>query len=241
MIELQNVSYSYEGVPALRDVSFSLNGEKAVAFIGPNGSGKSSLLKILCGILTPSRGRYLFDGEEVTQRRLRDQAFAKKFHQRVGLVFQNAEAQLFCASVREEVAFGPMQMGLEQSEVDRRVHDTAGLTGIEALLDRPPWDLSEGEKRRVAFACVLSLNPDVLLLDEPMSGLDPRSKRSIAGLLRALISAGTTVLCATHDFRLIEGIFESAVVFSEDHRVVGRGPYAKIVGDTELLSANNLI
>ena len=240
MIRLHGVSYSYEGCPALRDVDLDVARGSAVAFIGPNGSGKSTLLHLLNGIVLPDTGSYVFDGEEVTRARLRDQVFAKRFHQRIGFLFQNPDNQLFCPSVEEEIAFGPRQMGFPENEVAARVADCSELLGIAHLAGRAPWHLSEGEKRKVAFASVLSLNPEVLALDEPMNGLDPRTKRFLRELLLSMSSAGKTILCATHDFRYVEGVFERAVVFSEDHRIIREGTYDEVASDRDFLNANNL-
>jgi cobalt/nickel transport system ATP-binding protein len=192
-------------------------------------------------VVLPETGSYVFDGEQVTRARLRDQGFAKRFHQRIGLLFQNPDNQLFCPSVREEIAFGPRQMGLPEDEIAARVADCGDLLGIGHLADKAPWNLSEGEKRKVAFASVLSLNPEVLALDEPMNGLDPRTKRFLRDLLLSLREAGKTILCATHDFGYVDGVFEKAVVFSEDHRIVREGAYDEVASDRDFLNANNLL
>ena len=241
MIELTNVSYSYEGRAALREVALTVSRGDSVALLGPNGSGKSTLLKLLSGIVLPDSGSYRFDGESVTRATLKDQASARRFHQRIGYLFQNAEAQLFCPSVLEEVTFGPRQMGFDEPEVARRARDCLGLLGISSLADRPPWGLSDGEKKKVALASVLSLNPEVLALDEPMNGLDPRTKRFLRELVISLRQAGKTILCATHDFPYVRDVFSTAVVFSAEHRLVRIGPFEEVVSDTVFLEGNNLI
>jgi len=261
MIQLRGVSCSYDGAAgaavrgqgtssaagsdagrcaALSGVDLDVERGAMTAFIGPNGSGKSTLLKLLAGVVPADAGSYVFDGEPVTRRSLKDQAFGKRLHQRVGLLFQNPDSQLFCASVEEEVAFGPRQMGLSEEDVAARVDDCCGLLGIRDLRGRAPWHLSEGEKRKTALAAVLSLNPEVLLLDEPMNGLDPRTRRFLRDLLLSLHAAGKTVLCATHDFRHVDGIFRQAVVISEDHRIIREGRYDEVVADRDFLEANNL-
>ncbi len=144
--------------------------------MGANGCGKSTLLKLLNGIISPDSGSYGFHGEEVTHKKLQDEKFSKLLHQKIGFVFQNSDTQLFCSSVYDEVAFGPRQMGLEESEVEHRVNDCLALLGIQEFRNRIPYHLSGGEKRKVAIAACLSLNPEVLVLDEPMNGLDPRRK-----------------------------------------------------------------
>lgn len=243
MIELTGVSCSYaEGeVEVLRDLDLRVGRGDSVALIGPNGCGKSTLLKLLNG-LTPARtGRYVFDGEAITPERLRQAPFAKRFHQRIGFLFQNSDAQLFCPLVHEEIAFGPRQMGLAEPEVARRVADCLDLLGIAALRDRVPYHLSGGEKRKVALASVLALDPEVLVLDEPMTGLDPRTKQSLRELLVALNAAGKTVLGSTHDFKYVEGLFRTAVVLGADHRVARVGPYQEIIEDERFLRAQNIL
>ncbi|HEY9594801.1 MAG TPA: ABC transporter ATP-binding protein [Spirochaetia bacterium] len=241
MIRLQGVSCTYEGVPALSGIDLAIERGSSTALIGPNGSGKSTLLRLVNGIVVPDAGSYVFDGDVVSRASLRDRAFARRLHQRVGFLFQSPEAQLFCPSVAEEIAFGPRQMGLGDEEVGARVADCLALLGIAELADRPPWRLSEGEKRKVALAAVLSLNPDVLTLDEPMNGLDPRTKRFLRELLLSLRAAGKTIVCATHDFRYIDGVFDTAVVISEDHRIARIGPFEVVARDGDFLRANNLL
>jgi cobalt/nickel transport system ATP-binding protein len=241
MIELRDVSFSYADAPALAHIDLSIGRGQAVALVGPNGSGKSTLLKLLNGIVFPEDGSYRFDGEEITQARLKDQRLAKRFHQRVGFLFQNSDAQLFCTSVYDEVAFGPRQMGLDEPEIERRVGDCLDLLGIAALARRVPYHLSGGEKRKVALASVLALNPDVLALDEPMNGLDPRTKHFLRDFLIAMRSAGKTIVCATHDFEYVEGIFDRAAAFSVSHGIARTGSYAEVVGDRDFLKAGNII
>ncbi len=241
MIELRDVSCSYDGITALSRISLRVLPGESVAFIGPNGSGKSTLLKLLNGVVLPEAGTYLFDGEEITPARLRDARFAKKMHQRIGLLFQNVDAQLFCPTVYDEIAFGPRQMGFDGDVVDARVRDCLELLGITHLGARAPYTLSEGEKRRVALAAVLALNPEVLALDEPMNGLDPKTKRFIREVIRSLSGAGKTILCSTHDFSYVEGLFARAVVISVDHSIVRDGDYTATLGETDFLARHNIL
>jgi len=143
--------------------------------------------------------------------------------------------------VYEEVAFGPGQMELAESEIERRVDDALRLLGIESLRQRVPYHLSGGEKRKVALASVLVLNPDVLALDEPMNGFDPRTKHFLRGFLVSMRSAGKTIVCATHDFEYVEGVFDCAAVFSVAHGIVRTGAYDEIVGDREFLRRENIV
>jgi cobalt/nickel transport system ATP-binding protein len=241
MIQLSGVSCSYGEGDVLAGIDLRIGRGDSVALIGPNGCGKSTLLKLLNGLVPARAGRYAFDGEAITLERLRQAPFAKRFHQRIGFLFQNSDAQLFCPVVYEEIAFGPRQMGLPEAEVARRVEGCLELLGIGGLRGRVPYHLSGGEKRKVALASVLALNPEVLVLDEPMNGLDPRMKQSLREIMVALNAAGKTVLCSTHDFKYVEGVFRTAVVLGDDHRVARVGAYPQIVNDEAFLRARNII
>jgi cobalt/nickel transport system ATP-binding protein len=241
MIRIEHASFSYEGVEALSDVDVTIARGEAVALMGANGSGKSTLLKLINGIVSPQRGRYLFDGEEITRKKLNDSRFSKQFHKRVGFVFQHSDTQLFCADVFDEVAFGPRQMGMDEKEVTLRVDECLELLGISHLRGRQPYHLSGGEKRKVAVAAVLSLNPDVLTLDEPMNGLDPRTQRWLVELLVKLNRAGKTLITSTHNLELVQELSRRAILFGEDHRVAADMPTEKLLEDMELLRRVNLV
>lgn len=241
MIRLEGVCFSYGDVPALRDITVTVPRGATVALMGPNGSGKSTLMKILTGLEPVTQGTYCFDGQTVDHRTLTNRTFAKNLHRRIGFLFQNSEAQLFCPTVADEVAFGPLQLGLDEGAVEERVADCLALLDIEALREKPPYQLSEGEKRKVALAAVLSLNPEVLVLDEPLNSLDPRTKRFLRTLLENLHHSGKTILASTHDFQYLEGFFSTAVVLSQDHRVLRSGPYDGIIADRTFLEAHNIL
>ncbi|WP_058303585.1 energy-coupling factor ABC transporter ATP-binding protein [Gorillibacterium timonense] len=241
MLDLQDVSYQYRGKFALDGITLRIEQGGAVAFIGPNGSGKSTLFKLMNGLLFPSRGRYRFDSEEITEDKLKDVAFSRRFHQRIGFVFQNPDTQLFCSSVQEEIAFGPHQMGLAESDVNRRVEDCLELLQIKKLRGEHPWNLSGGEKKRVAIAAVLAMNPDVLVLDEPMNGIDPKGKAFLRELLLRLHASGKTIVAATHDFAYVEGIFRRAVVLTEDHRLVRDDEAERVMSDSVFLKQHNIM
>ena len=199
MIELKNVSFSYpDGVRALQDLDLTLERGASVALLGPNGCGKTTLLRLLNGLIFPSSGEYRFNGDLIDRSALKDATFSKQFHRRVGYVFQNVDAQLFCGSVEDEIAFGPRQMGLDEAEISRRVDDCLELLQISPLRRRAPYALSGGEKRRVAFACVLALNPDALTMDEPLAGLDVGTQRRLLDFLVGLRRAKKTLIFATH-------------------------------------------
>lgn len=239
---LSNVSYHYlSGAVALEDVSLTIAPGEKIAILGANGSGKSTLLRLLSGLAFARTGQVRAFGQEVTEAGLQDEATAYRFRRRVGFIFQNSDAQLFSPTVREEIAFGPLHIGLPPAEVEGRVHDIARLLDIEPLLDRAPFQLSGGEKKKVAIACVLTLNPDALLLDEPTAGLDPRSQSWLLNLLLRLNGAGKTLVTATHDLNMVPTLADRVFVFSEQHRLVAQGPSRDILADTDLLLRVNLI
>ncbi|MBZ9689282.1 energy-coupling factor ABC transporter ATP-binding protein [Clostridium estertheticum] len=242
MIKMENIYYSYDsGDTALKDVSLQINAGESVAFIGPNGSGKSTLMKLINGLVSPSSGSYSFEGVEITSKHLQNDSFLKSFHKKIGFVFQNSEVQLFCSNVYEEIAFGIRQMGMPEEEVQKRVEDILKLLKVEDLKHRQPYHLSGGEKRKIAIASVLVMNPEVLVFDEPMNGLDPESKRFLRELMILLNDAGKTILCSTHDFEYVKGVFKRVVVFSKDHTIIRDGSYKEIMEDNEFLFNNNII
>ena len=241
MLALKEVYCSYNQIKALRNISLNIAKGEAVAFLGPNGSGKSTLMKIINGIMFADKGSYYFDGNEITSKKMNDPAFSKNFHKRIGFLFQSSETQLFCTIVYDEVAFGPRQMGLTEEEVDRRTIDSLKLLNLEDLKDRTPYHLSGGEKRKTALASILVMNPDVLVLDEPMNGLDPKTKRFLSQLIIQLNRSGKTIICATHDFAYMEGVFNRAVVLSGEHTIARDDEYKKIINDEEFLIHNNII
>ena len=241
MIELIDVNYSYEGNKALNGINIKIEKGQSVSLLGPNGSGKSTLLKLINGLIFPSSGVYRFDGEEITAKKLKDAKFSKLFHQRLGFVFQNSETQLFCSNVFDEIAFGPRQMGFDEKTVASRVDDCLGLMGMLDFKDRQPYHLSGGEKKKVAIACVLALNPEVLVLDEPMNGLDPRTERWLAEFIIKLNKSGKTIITSTHNLELVQEISERAVLFDESHTIAADLQTYKLLDDIELLKRVNLV
>lgn len=242
MIDIKNVSYKYDTkVVALKDINFHVDEGEAIALIGVNGSGKSTLMKLLNGLITPDVGSYLFEGEEINYKKLQNEKFSKAFHKKIGFVFQNSEVQLFCSNVYDEIAFGPRQMGMDEEEVKKRVEDTLKLLKIDELRNRQPYHLSGGEKKKVSIASVVVLNPDVYIFDEPMNGLDPKTKRFLKEFMITINNAGKTILCSTHDFEYVKGVFKRSVVFSSDHTIIRDGTYDGIMSDTTFLYDNNII
>lgn len=237
---IRRVSFRYGSVPALSDVSFSMARAECLAVLGASGAGKTTLLRIMSGLLRPAEGEIDFLGRSLFGDWLGG-AEEPRFRAMVGLVFPEPDVQLFCPTVYDEVAFGPLQLGLGTSEVRARVEDTMEMVGIEGLKDRPPHRLSSGEKKKVQIASILSVNPSVLLLDEPTFGLDPRTQVWLLELLLRLKEAGKTFVLATHDLSLVEDFAERAMVLAEDHRLAADGPAHTILRDRELLLRVNLI
>ncbi|MCU0841805.1 MAG: energy-coupling factor ABC transporter ATP-binding protein [Thiobacillaceae bacterium] len=236
MIELDGVSYRYNGSVALGELSLRVEpGEKAV-LLGANGTGKSTLLKILAGLLAPTSGTYRYQGEAVDPKRLRNAARNRRFRREVALLFQNPDAMLFNPTVFDEIAFGPRQLGLK--DVDDRVRRWAGALGVAAHLDRPPFGLSGGEKQKVALAALLVLEPELLLLDEPAAALDPRSTGWLVDFLADL---PVTVLTSTHNLSLAPELGSRALVLGEDHGLIHDGPIEAFLADPERLVAANLV
>jgi len=240
--ELTEVGYRYEGsAPALAGLSFVIRPGESVAVLGANGSGKSTLLHLLDGLLFPASGRIQAFGQELTEAGLDSEAGRLGFRGRVGYLFQNPDVQLFCPTVAEELAFGPLQLGLPAAEVRRRVDDTLDLLGIAALRERTPERLSGGEKKKVAIASVLSMNPQVLLLDEPTGSLDPRTRSWFIGLVRQLRQAGKTLVTTTHELSLAARIASRVLVLGEDHGLAADGPPEAVLRDHLLLHRANIL
>lgn len=219
LIKLENICFAYDGLIALRYINMEVKRGETIALQGSNGCGKSTLLKLLNGLIFAGQGHYYFDGEEITEQKMHDSKFAKNFHKRIGFVFQNPDVQLFCNNVRDEIAFGPIQMGLPEEEVERRVNDLLALLNIEKLAARAPYQLSGGEKKRVAMASVLSMNPEVLVLDEPLAGLDKSTQDWLLEFLQELQAVGKTLIISTHDDSLAHLLGDRIVYMNEDHTV----------------------
>jgi len=236
VFNVNKVSFTYEtGKKALDDVSFGVKNGESLTIIGTNGSGKSTLLYLLNGLLAPESGNIEIFGKNINGD------FPPELRQRISLLFQDSHAQLFLLSVWDEICFGPMRLGLGKNEIQKRAEELLELLNIKHLKDRGPWDLSGGEMRKVAFGTCLSINPDVLLLDEPTAGLDPRSQVEFADLINDLRHAGKTIVTATHDLGIIEDISDRTIVIGEDHRLLAEGKPWDIMENTDMLLRANLI
>lgn len=229
-VSIRNVSFAYpDGQVALLDVSLTIGRGEKVALVGPNGAGKSTLLLHLNGILR-GRGRVEVLGQPVQDGRL------GSVRAQVGFVFQNPDDQLFSPTVFEDVAFGPLYMGLPREEIQERVRRALEQVGMEAFEDRMPHHLSLGERKRVAIATVLAMDPEILALDEPSLGLDPRARRGLISLLQQF---SQTMVVATHDMHLVRDLLPRTVILDQG-RVAAEGPTQDILADRELLEQHGL-
>lgn len=225
---------------ALDGVSVDVYDGEFLVLLGANGSGKSTLLKMLDGLAFPDTGAITAFGEPLSEQALRNPATNARFRSQVGLVFQNSEAQLFSATVREDLAFGCRQLGLDADHAEQRIAQVAEMLQIEPLLDRAPVHLSGGQQRRVALGSVLVMSPKVLLFDEPTAGLDPRTSGWLLSVMAQLHSAGRTMVVATHDLDLTGRLASRCLVLNEDHQVAAVGAPSEVLADTALLARVNL-
>ncbi len=198
MIKLDDICFAYDSTPVLKHFSTEIADGEFVVIKGDNGCGKSTLLNIINALEFAEIGTYTFDGVVIDKKAMKNEQFAKAFHQKIGYVFQNTDAQLFCSSVYDEIAFAPRQMQLDEAEVAKRVEDMLKLTGTEHLKERAPFHLSMGEKKKVAVASVLAMNPQVLILDEPMNFLDKKSREWLVEFLNQMHSVGKTIIIVSH-------------------------------------------
>lgn len=198
MIKLDDICFAYDSTPVLKHFSTEVADGEFVVIKGDNGCGKSTLLNIINALEFAEIGTYTFDGIVIDKKVMKNEQFAKAFHQKIGYVFQNTDAQLFCSSVYDEIAFAPRQMQLDEAEVAKRVDDMLKLTGTEHLKERAPFHLSMGEKKKVAVASVLAMNPQVLILDEPMNFLDKKSREWLVEFLNQMHSVGKTIIIVSH-------------------------------------------
>ena len=242
VFELASVSFSYQrSRPAVSAVSLAVQPKEMVACLGANGSGKSTLLKMMDGLLFPQEGTIAFLGQKLDETVLQSPEFNRIFRSKVGLVFQNSDAQLFCSSVFEEIAFGPMHLGVPQEQIKQRVEDLLVLFRIERLRDRPPGQLSSGEKKRVALAAVLAANPDVLLLDEPTETLDPRSRSQLVDIILDLQEAGKTIITATNDLEVVPEIADRIYILDDKQTIMATGEPEVLLKDRALLEKAQLV
>ncbi len=240
IFEISDATYCYREVIALDHLNLTVQAGRRVALLGANGSGKSTLLRILDGLCFPDEGTVRFCGRLLTEQSIQNDGFGAEFRRRVGLVFQNPDVQLFSPTVFDEVAFGPLQLRWPADQVRRKIAETLEMMEITHLKNRSPHHLSMGEKKRVALASVLVLDPEILLLDEPTAALDPRSASHMIDFLVRAKGGDRTVITTTHDLDIIEDIADECFVFHEG-RVAASGTPTQILGDVPLLKTTGLL
>lgn len=242
LLELDSAWYAYaDDIPALAGVSLTVSAGERVAILGANGCGKTTLLKVLAGLLFAQRGTYRAFGRDISERLLTRDRFGMFFRKEVGVLFQNVDAQLFNATVEDEIAFGPLQLGEPPDALRKKVRENLDRFGLQHVAARPPFALSGGEKKKVALAAMLAVDPGVLLLDEPTAGLDPRSSRILVDLILEAQDHGKTVVTSTNDLHIVSEIAGRVVVLGEDRRIAASGSPEAILQDRSILQAANLI
>jgi cobalt/nickel transport system ATP-binding protein len=206
-VDVKNLHYKYpDGTTALREVNLEVSAGESLLILGVSGVGKSTLLMNLNGLITPTKGTIHIFGKKVVEKNL------KEIRRRVGFLFQNPENQLFCPTLWDDVAFGPLNLGLSRETVEERVEKSLKLVGLTSYAEKAPHHLSFGEKRRAAIATILSMEPDILLLDEPTANLDPKNVENIIKILKRLYSEGKTLIIATHDVNILPQITERTII-----------------------------
>jgi cobalt/nickel transport system ATP-binding protein len=241
IIEFNNVCFSYRSKIVLEDISFQIQKGEKVVFLGANGSGKSTLLKILDGLTYPYSGTFYLSGININEKYLSQKDNEFDFRKKVGFVFQDSDVQLFSSTVFDEVAFAPLHMGLSYEQVVRKTEKALKIMDIKHLSERVPFQLSGGEKKKVAIASVLSYEPSVWLFDEPTAGLDPRSQSLLIDFIYDLKQADNTVITATHDLSILNEIADRVIVLSENHRIVADGIPDIVLKDLKFLKKHNLL
>ncbi|MBR0271980.1 MAG: ATP-binding cassette domain-containing protein [Methanobrevibacter sp.] len=236
MLKANNISYSYDdGTQALKNVNLEVEKGEMVSLLGKNGAGKSTLFLHFNGIIKPDNGEIIIDGETLKH----DKKSLMKFRQKVGIVFQNPDDQLFAPTVEEDIAFGPLNLGLSQEETEKRVTDALKRVDMEGFERKAPHHLSGGQKKRVAIAGILAMQPEIMVLDEPTSGLDPKGASDILKLLYELNDEGMTIIISTHDVDLVP-IYSNKVYVISSGEIVKSGSPKEVFSDIELIRSANL-
>lgn len=232
LFSVEDVSFGYQDKQVLKDASFTVNKGEFLCFMGSNGGGKTTMLQLFLGFLKKTSGDILYRGRSVDDW-LSDARMKREYHQQVGILFQNVDVQLFNSTVYDEIAFGPRQMNLTAEQIDNRVQECLRIFGLEDLKDKVPYHLSGGEKREVALASVLALNPDVVLLDEPLVGLTNSNRKKMLSIFSELNKVGKTIIMVTHYFEIVQDIATSYAIFG-DQKVVTK-TREEIFADPDLL------
>lgn len=239
IVSLKHVSYRYpDGNTAIDGLDLDIMQGEAVAIVGPNGAGKSTLLQIIAGLIPVSEGQLSVTGRDIDRRSVDRPNDLEWLRRKLGIIFQDSDVALFNSTVWNDVVFGPLHMGLPVEEVKARGNRALERLGISHLRDRAPYRLSGGEKRKVSIASVLSIEPDILLFDEPTSDLDPRSRRLVVDLLKGMTAEGRTVIVATHDVNAVPD-FATRIVVLNKH-VLATGNVRTILSNESMLNDADL-
>jgi len=236
MIKLENIYFYYENREILKNINLKIEHGERVVLLGINGSGKSTLLKLINGLIFAKKGKYTYKGVEITAKILKKKEFAKKFRKEVAFLFQNPDTMLFNPSVYDEIAFGLRQLG--EKNIDEKVKYWADKLGVYKYLDYPPFNLSGGEKQKVCLASLLALEPEVLLLDEPMANLDPYTTGWLIDFLSTL---NITTITTTHNLPLSVDLGERGIVLAKDEGIIYDGKLSEFLKDTEKLQRAKLV
>jgi len=242
IISLNNINYAYFGkIVALANINLKIGKGEMFAVIGQNGSGKTSLLNMINALIFPDSGDFFYKGIKIDEKSLRNKETNANLRRSMGYIFQNPDMQLFCPTVLDELLFAPLQLGYSSDEAVEKANQTLEALGIAYLKDRSVAMLSGGEKKKVAIASVLTMNPEVLLVDEPLAGIDPKTQTFFVELLLELNHAGKTIIFTTHHLDLIDHLQPRVAVLSEEHTIQKTGTSTEILHDEEFLISVNLI
>ncbi|MFJ5762844.1 energy-coupling factor ABC transporter ATP-binding protein [Neobacillus sp. NPDC093182] len=236
ILTFEHVSYQYaDGTMALNQINLSIEKGKKIALLGNNGAGKSTLFLLMNGILKPTSGSILYNGKKLTYKRKEIQ----QLRQQVGIVFQNSETQLFSSTVYEDIKFGPKNLNLPTEEVERCVKEVITLTETESLKDKPPHFLSIGQKKRVAIAGIVAIDPELMVLDEPTAGLDPYYSKRMLNLLEKIHHRNRTILLSTHNVNLAYEWADEVIILNNGH-LLAQGTPVEVFSKREILETSHL-
>ena len=235
-LETKNLSFTYhDGTQALRNVNIKIKKGEKIAIMGPNGAGKSTLFSHFNGLTEPTSGHVEVDGEKIIFEREE----LLKVRQKVGIVFQDPNDQLFAPTVKEDVAFGPMNLGLSYEEVENRISEALEMVGMSGFEDKTPHHLSGGQQKRVAIAGIVAMRPDIMILDEPTAGLDPEGVDKVLNILNNLNKEGMSIVISSHDIEMVNG-FADKIFVLYDGEIIAQGDKSEIFSDKELLKKAHL-
>ncbi len=235
-LETKNLSYTYhDGTQALKNVNIKIRKGEKIAIMGPNGAGKSTLFSHFNGLNEPTSGHVEIDGEKIIFER--DELI--KVRQKVGIVFQDPNDQLFAPTVKEDVAFGPMNLGLDYDEVEKRIRESLEMVGMSGFEEKTPHHLSGGQQKRVAIAGIIAMRPDIMILDEPTAGLDPEGVDKVLDILNKLNNEGISIVISSHDIEMVNQ-FADKIFVLHDGEIIAEGDKHQIFSDKELLKKAHL-